>query len=186
MACPRKGKVTLAALVWLFSAVDFKMTFQAGFHRGCILTLVALVWFVSHIICVSQRNIHIDPTFKKVAIFKILIHDHSLQAENVVPWVLSVSNWLNENSELEEKRYESESHCWRQYKDHHFMVSLNSNGWRGDGGNGQTLLLDGILMDIMVDYGEIWCKKCLSNDLYSLKNSGWINIFFTRHWFFTP
>ena len=94
IACLRRGKVTLVAFVWLFSAVYFKMTSQAAFHRGYILTLVALFWFFSPIICVSQGNVYIDPTFTKVMIYNILIHHH--QVGNVVPCALPVPNWENE------------------------------------------------------------------------------------------
>ena len=35
-----------------------------------------------------------------------------------------------------------------------------------DNANGQTLFLDGILMDIIVDNGEIWCKFSVSVMVY--------------------
>ena len=36
---------------------------------------------------------------------------------------------------------------------------LNSGKYRySDNDYGQTLFLDGILMDIMIDNGQIWCK----------------------------
>ena len=59
--------------------------------RGCKLTLVALVWFFFIAICVSQGIIYLDPPLTKVIIYKILIHHHKVG--NVVPCVLSVSNW---------------------------------------------------------------------------------------------
>ena len=102
-ACQRGCKVTLVAFVWLFSTVHFKMTSQAAFHRGCILTLVALFSFI---ICVFQGNIYIIPTFTNVVIFYILIHDQ--RVVNVVPWVMSISNWENEDCGLEERTNESE------------------------------------------------------------------------------
>ena len=101
--CPRRGIVTLVALVWLFSTVYFQMYHQAAFHRGCILTLVALFSFI---ICVFQGNIYIIPTFTYVVIFYILIHDQ--RVVNVVPWVMSISNWENEDCGLEERTNESE------------------------------------------------------------------------------
>ena len=91
IACLRRGKVTLVALVRLFSTVYFEMTSQAAFHRRCILTLVALLWFFFIVICVSQGIIFLDPPLTKVIIYKILIHHHKVG--NVVPCVLSVSNW---------------------------------------------------------------------------------------------
>ena len=91
ITCPKVDIVALVAFVWLFSNVHFKMTSQAAFHRGCILTLVALVWFFFIVICVSQGIIYLDPPLTKVIIYKILIHHHKVG--NVVPCVLSVSNW---------------------------------------------------------------------------------------------
>ena len=79
------------------------MSSQAAFHRGCILTLVALFSFI---ICVFQGNIYIIPTFTNVVIFYILIHDQ--RVVNVVPWVMSISNWENEDCGLEERTNESE------------------------------------------------------------------------------
>ena len=43
MLCPRRGKVTLAALVWFFSTVYFQMSPQSASIRGCKVTLVAFV-----------------------------------------------------------------------------------------------------------------------------------------------
>ena len=60
------------------------MSTHAAFHRRCILTLVAFVWFFSFIICVSQRIIYIDILF--TIIHKILIHHHHIG--NVVTCVL--------------------------------------------------------------------------------------------------
>ena len=40
-------KVTLVALVCLFSTVCFQMCPQIAWLRGCIFTLVAFVWFFS-------------------------------------------------------------------------------------------------------------------------------------------
>ena len=81
--------------------------------RG-IIAIVTFVWFFSFIICVFQGIIFIDPTFTKVMIYKISIHHHQLGI--VVPYILSVSNW--ENDEQEEWTNESESICWRQYERH--------------------------------------------------------------------
>ena len=83
IACLRRGIFTLVTSFRLFSTVYFEMSSQVAFHRGCILTLVAFVWFFSFIICVSQGNINIDHTFTKFIIFKILIHHN--QVGNVVP-----------------------------------------------------------------------------------------------------
>ena len=88
------------------------MNFQIAFYRGCILTSVALVWPFSNIICVSQGNINISHTFKKVVICKILIHLH--QMGNVVPCLSSISNWVMRiRCGSEERTNESESHWWR-------------------------------------------------------------------------
>ena len=45
--CPRRGKVTLVAFVWLFSTVSFHVYFQMVCLRGCKVTLVASVWLFS-------------------------------------------------------------------------------------------------------------------------------------------
>ena len=101
-SCMTRCKITLVAFVRLFSTVYFQMSHQAAFHRGCILTLVALFSFI---ICVFQGNIYIIPTFTNVVIFYILIHDQ--RVVNVVPWVMSISNWENEDCGLEERTNES-------------------------------------------------------------------------------
>ena len=66
--------VTLAACVWLFSTVCFQMCLQMTCLRRGIVALVTFVWFYYFIICVSQGNIYIDPTFTKVIIYNILTH----------------------------------------------------------------------------------------------------------------
>ena len=43
-ACMRCYKVTLVALIWLYSAMNFQMCSQSACIRGCKVTLVALVW----------------------------------------------------------------------------------------------------------------------------------------------
>ena len=49
ITCRRRGKVTLAAFVWLLSNVCFKMVPQGACIRGCKVTLVAFVWLVSSV-----------------------------------------------------------------------------------------------------------------------------------------
>ena len=90
IACLRTGKVTLVAFFWFFSFVHLKMTPKAAFCRGYIFTFVALVWiFIAYVI---QGNVFIIPTFIKVIIYNmILIHHHNVG--NVVPCVVSISNW---------------------------------------------------------------------------------------------
>ena len=89
------GKVALAAFVWFFSAVCFEMSSQfVCLNRG-IITLAAFVWFFSFLICDSEENIYIDPTFIKVVISKMLIHHH--QFGIVGSFVLPVSNWENKD-----------------------------------------------------------------------------------------
>ena len=47
IACLWRCKVTLVAFVWFFSTVCFQMSPQFACPRGCIVTLVAFVWFFS-------------------------------------------------------------------------------------------------------------------------------------------
>ena len=139
--CPRKGIVALVAFVWLFSTVRLQMCLQGACIRRCKVTLVAYVWlvsivrfqmysqiacpkrgivalaafacFFSFIIFVSQGNTYITPIFTGIIIYKMLIHNH--QFGFLFLSVISVSNWKNNDCEVEESTNESESHCWRQY-----------------------------------------------------------------------
>ena len=77
------------------------MSPQVAFHGRFILTFTALAWFFSFIVCVSQGIIYIHPAFTKVLICKIFFHHR--QVWNVVPSVLSVSNWENEDCGFEAK-----------------------------------------------------------------------------------
>ena len=47
--CPRSFVVTLAAFVWLFSTVCFRMIPQIARLSRCIVTLVAFVWLFSSV-----------------------------------------------------------------------------------------------------------------------------------------
>ena len=47
IVCPRRGKVTLDAFVGLFSTVYFQMCPQMACIRRCIVALVAFVWLFS-------------------------------------------------------------------------------------------------------------------------------------------
>ena len=87
-ACIIQSKVTLVAFVWLFSTVRFQMCLQIACPKRGIVALIAFVWFSLFIICVSQGNTNIDPTFTKVIICKILIHHR--QSRIVVLCVVSV------------------------------------------------------------------------------------------------
>ena len=93
-ACIIQSKVTLVAFVWLFSTVRFQMCLQIACPKRGIVALIAFVWFSLFIICVSQGNTNIDPTFTKVIICKILIHHQ--QSRIVVPCVLSVVSAVHE------------------------------------------------------------------------------------------
>ena len=90
----RRGVVTLVAFVWLFSTVRFQMCLQIACQKRGIVVLIAFVWFSLFIICVSQGNTNIDPTFTKVIICKILIHHQ--QSRIVVPCVLTVVSAVHE------------------------------------------------------------------------------------------
>ena len=92
--CIIQSKVTLVAFVWLFSTVRFQMCLQIACPKRGIVALIAFVWFSLFIICVSQGNTNIDPTFTKVIICKILIHHQ--QSRIVVPCVLSVVSAVHE------------------------------------------------------------------------------------------
>ena len=71
----------------------------------CPQITFAFVGFFSFIICVSEGNIFIDPTFNKVIIYKILIHH--LQFGIVVP----AYRQFETEKMKEEITDESESHC---------------------------------------------------------------------------
>ena len=51
IACPGRSVVTLVAFVWFFSRVSFKMCLQMAFLKRCIITLVAFVQFLSSSLC---------------------------------------------------------------------------------------------------------------------------------------
>ena len=87
------------------------MASQAALRRGCILTLVALVWFPPNIICVSQGNIYIGPTFTKFNIYKMLTHHH--REGNVVPCVMSLSKLFKP---IEAQYCSSEFPIWTENK----------------------------------------------------------------------
>ena len=47
IVCPRRGKVTLVAFVGLFSTMLFQMSPQTAYLRRHIVTLIAFVWLFS-------------------------------------------------------------------------------------------------------------------------------------------
>ena len=49
ITCQRRGKVTFAAFIWLFSTVRFQMCPQIACLRRGKVTLVAFVWFFSSV-----------------------------------------------------------------------------------------------------------------------------------------
>ena len=84
-ACLRGCIVTLIAFVWLFSTVHFKMTSQAAFHRRCILTLVAFVWLFSAMLfkMTSQAAFHRGWKLTFVALVWFFLHSFCLSMENL-------------------------------------------------------------------------------------------------------
>ena len=54
-ACQRGCIVTLVTLVWLFSTVYFQMCLQGACIEGCIVTLVAFVWLFSTV-CLQMHS----------------------------------------------------------------------------------------------------------------------------------
>ena len=58
----RAGKVTVAAYVWLFSAVCFQMCPQSAGICSCIVTLVAFVWFF----CSACFHMHLQIVCQKL------------------------------------------------------------------------------------------------------------------------
>ena len=107
MACVIGCKITLIAFFGLFSTVNFYMHPQIARLRGCILTLVALVWPITLAsFCHSYRTLYIDTILTQIITFWILVHHYFEKSEGKgidtrpctsdVPWVLvlSNSNWM--------------------------------------------------------------------------------------------
>ena len=69
----RAGKVTLVALVWLFSTVCFQMSPQTICPSGCKVALAAFVWFYVIFCRLHNRSFCILAIFTQVTILKI--HD---------------------------------------------------------------------------------------------------------------
>ena len=77
IACPRGCIVALVAFVWFFSTVRFQMCPQSTCIRGCKVTLVAFVWF-NDIVRFFLQDFHICILKTKVIIFYVMLHCHCM------------------------------------------------------------------------------------------------------------
>ena len=103
--------VTLVALVWFFSTVPFKVSSQVACLKGGKLALAALRCFFS-IACLSHGNNDIDSVFTQTISNDILIHRYWFAC--VVSSVLFVTDW--DKSELQTGKNESEINRWKRHQ----------------------------------------------------------------------